>query len=124
MFIVPIGQLVEEKYGSGKLLVMMLVTTGVAGVLHAIFFSTGLRGASGIAFLVVVLSSFGNLQKKEIPITFFLILLLFFTKEIINIFTPDNISHFGHIIGGICGAIFGFLVRGKAQNEKWSGQKF
>lgn len=124
MFIVPIGQLVEERYGSKRLMMMAASTAAVTGVLNAFLFPTGLLGASGIVFMLIVLSSFSNFRKGEIPITFIFIILLFFVKEFINAFSPDNVSQFGHFIGGICGGIFGFTSKGRVQNEKWPEQKF
>jgi membrane associated rhomboid family serine protease len=38
-----------------------------------------------------------------------LIVVLFLAKEFINAFAEDNVSQFAHIIGGICGGLFGFL---------------
>ena len=42
------------------------------------------------------------------PVTFILILLLYLGQEVMNIFRQDNISQFGHIAGGLIGALFGF----------------
>ncbi|MBA7616491.1 hypothetical protein ES703_23787 [subsurface metagenome] len=64
--------------------------------------------------MLILLSSFTNIRAGEIPLTFILVVLLFLAKEIITAFTQDNISQFAHIIGGICGSIFGFLlIRGR-----------
>ena len=113
-FILLIGPVLEEKYRSGPLLVMFLVTALVTGILNILFFSTGLMGASGIVFMLILLSSFTNIRAGEIPLTFVLIVVLFLAKEFINALAEDNISQFGHIIGGICGSMFGFLfTKGK-----------
>ena len=108
-FILLIGPVLEEKYRSGPLLLMVLVTALVTGILNILFFSTGLMGASGIVFMLILLSSFTNIRSGEIPLTFVLIVLLFLAREFISVFVQDNISQFAHIIGGICGAAFGFL---------------
>jgi membrane associated rhomboid family serine protease len=108
-FILLIGPVLEEKYHSGPLLMMVLVTALVTGVLNIIFFSTGLMGASGIVFMLILLSSFTNIRSGEIPLTFVLIVVLFLAKEFINAFAQDDVSQFAHIIGGICGGLFGFL---------------
>ena len=111
-FILLIGPVLEEKYRSGALLVMLMVTALVTGILNIIFFSTGLMGASGIVFMLILLSSFTNIRSGEIPLTFILIVVLFLAKEFINAFAEDNISQFAHIIGGICGSLFGFVFTG------------
>ena len=108
-FILLIGPILEEKYGSAVILSMILVTGLITGVLNIIFFSTGLMGASGIVFMLILLSSFTNFRSGEIPLTFLLIFLLFFVKEITSAFLDDNISQCAHMVGGICGSIFGFL---------------
>jgi membrane associated rhomboid family serine protease len=108
-FILLIGPVLEEKHRSGALLVMLMMTALVTGILNIIFFSTGLMGASGIVFMLILLSSFTNIRSGEIPLTFVLIVVLFLAKEFINAFAEDNISQFAHIIGGICGSLFGFI---------------
>lgn len=109
-FILLIGPVLEEKHRSGPLLVMILVTALVTGVLNVLFFSTGLMGASGVVFMLILLSSFTNIRAGEIPLTFVLIVVLFLAREVIDAFGEDNISQFAHVIGGVCGSLFGFLV--------------
>ena len=108
-FILLIGPVLEEKYRSGPLLLMVLVTALVTGIMNILFFSTGLMGASGIVFMLILLSSFTNIRSGEIPLTFVLIVVLFLAKEFINALAEDDVSQFAHIIGGICGGLFGFL---------------
>jgi membrane associated rhomboid family serine protease len=108
-FILLIGPVLEEKHRSGALLAMLMMSALVTGILNIIFFSTGLMGASGIVFMLILLSSFTNIRSGEIPLTFVLIVVLFLAKEFINAFAEDNISQFAHIIGGICGSLFGFI---------------
>jgi membrane associated rhomboid family serine protease len=108
-FILLLGPVLEEKYGWRQLLIMIMLTALITGLLNALFFHDGLWGASGIVFMLVMLISFVNVQAGKIPITFILILLLFVGKEIYNSFQADNISQFAHIIGGLCGSMFGFI---------------
>ena len=59
--------------------------------------------------MLIVMSSFVNIEAGKIPITLVLIFIFYIVNEIIDgIFKKDNISHAGHIIGAICGCIFGF----------------
>ena len=110
LMILLIGPILEERYGSVRLLFMMFVTALVTGILNIFLFSTGLLGASGIVFMMILLASFTNFSKGEIPLTFILILALYIGSEIFAAFNnrDDNISQFGHIIGGLCGSFFGF----------------
>jgi membrane associated rhomboid family serine protease len=117
-FLLLLGPILEERYGSGLLLLFMLFTAFITGVLNVIFFSTGLLGASGIVFMCILLTSFTNVKKGEIPITFLLITLLFLGKEVYQAFQPNKISEFAHIIGGLCGGAFGFFFSGKKEAGK------
>jgi rhomboid protease GluP len=107
--ILLIGPILEEKYGSARLIRMMLITALVTGILNAIFFSTGLLGASGLAFMMILLVSFTNHKEGELPLTFVLVVVLFLAKEVVQAFSNDDISQFAHIMGGICGSLFGFF---------------
>jgi len=107
-FILLIGPMIEEKYGSRNILIMILFTALITAVVNLVFFSDGIVGASGIVFMLIILASFTNMRRGGIPITFILVMLLFVGKEVIDSFNPDHISQFAHILGGICGGIFGF----------------
>ena len=112
-FILLVGPIIEEKYGDMRTLFMMLVTALATGILNVVIFRSGLLGASGIVFMFILLVSFTNTKSNEIPITFILIALLFIGKEILQSLQNDQISQFAHIMGGICGSIFGFINRPK-----------
>lgn len=116
-FILLIGPIIEKKYGTKMLLLMIFTTAIVTAILHIIFFNTGLLGASGIVFMLIVLTSMVNIKNKELPLTFILVVLIFIGKEIMGSFNDDNISNFAHIMGGIVGATFGFLLAGKSNDS-------
>lgn len=111
--ILLVGPILEEKYGSRDLFVMMFVTALMTGILQLIFFESALLGASGIAFMLILLSSFTNSKAGYVPMTFIVVVALFLGREILNIFENNNISEFTHIIGGVLGAFFGFALEGK-----------
>jgi rhomboid protease GluP len=118
-FILLLGPILEERYGSGLILLLMLVTAFVTGILNRMFSSAGLLGASGIVFMLILLVSFTNVKKGEIPLTFVLILVLYLGQEFYRMFTePNQISEMAHIIGGACGGIFGFILGGKKTKGK------
>jgi membrane associated rhomboid family serine protease len=112
--ILLIGPILEEKYGSGALLFMMVATALVTGLLNVLLLDAGLYGASGIAFMMILLTSITNIRAGEIPLSFVLVLLLFMAKEVFAAFSSNNISEFAHIAGGICGAFFGFFFHSNA----------
>lgn len=113
LIILIVGPLIEEKYGSRMLLAIMIITAFATGILNTFLFGVSLVGASGIVFMLIVLSSFTDFSKREIPITFILITILFIAPEFASSFEKDNVSQFGHILGGIGGGIFGFLSKRK-----------
>jgi membrane associated rhomboid family serine protease len=108
-FILLIGPILEENYGSRSLLFMILITALVTGALNVIFFRTDLMGASGVVFMMILLASFTNFNRGEIPLTFILVLALYLGRELVNAFQSNNISEFAHIAGGFCGSLFGFF---------------
>lgn len=75
------------------------------------FPNTGLLGASGIVFMMIVMSSLSGMRDGCIPITLILVLILYLGGEVINgIKASDNISQLTHIIGGLCGAFLGMSM--------------
>ncbi|MCS7013578.1 MAG: rhomboid family intramembrane serine protease [Chloroherpetonaceae bacterium] len=120
-YILLIGPLLEEKYGSMAILVKILITAFVTGLLNTLFFSTGLLGASGVVFMLILLASFANIREGEIPLTFLIVAALYLGQEILNSFKPDHVSQFAHILGGIAGAVFGFS--GKFITQSISGSR-
>lgn len=107
-FILLLGPIMEEKYGSTNMLIMILATALITAIINISFFSTGLWGASGIVFMLIILVSFANVKDGEIPVSFILVVLLFIGKEILHSLQADQVSQFAHILGGVCGGFFGF----------------
>lgn len=112
-FILLLGPILEEKYGSQYLLQMILITAFITAVLNIILFNTGLLGASGIVFLFILLASFTTFKLGELPLTFVLVFLLFIGQEVFKSFQNDNVSQFAHILGGVSGSAFGFVFNKK-----------
>lgn len=111
LYILLIGPMLEEKYGSINLLIMILITAGVTGIINSLIGKYRLLGASGIVFMLIILSSLVNLKSGMIPITLILIFIFYIANEIFaGVFKKDNVSHLGHIIGAICGCIYGFYI--------------
>ncbi len=110
--ILLVGPMLEEKYGCKRLLIMIAFTAFITGLISVIFFPhVALLGASGAAFMMILLSSFANSKSGEIPLTLIIVAVLYLGTEIINgIFADDNISQMAHIIGGGCGCVFGWAI--------------
>lgn len=112
LLLLLVGPGVEEKYGHSTVFWCMLATAAVTGLVQFIFFpNTALLGASGIVFMLIVLNSFTEMKKGEIPITLILVVIFYLGGELISgLFSADNISQLTHIAGGILGLIFGFTI--------------
>ena len=119
-FILLLGPLMEERYGSPALALMMTITALVTGVLNACVIPSTLLGASGIAFMLIVLSSLSTIEKNVIPVSFILVLAIYITREFLHAGRMDNIATFAHIAGGLCGSLFGFMA---APKKKAAGKK-
>ena len=113
MLILVVGPPMEEKYGSSNLLWAIAMTAVISGLVQWLFFpSSALMGASGIVFMLIVMSSLSGMKDGYIPITLILVMVLYIGGEIVDGITlSDNVSQLTHVIGGICGAVMGMSMR-------------
>lgn len=115
VLILVLGPNLEDRFGSWNLLWAIVVTAVISGVVQFVFFpGTMLLGASGIVFMMILLSSFGGVRNGVIPITLILVAVCYLGGELWDaIFVDDNVSQLTHIIGGLCGTVIGFALSGK-----------
>lgn len=113
LLLLVIGPPLEEKYGSRLFLAGIVITALVTGLLQCILFpGSALLGASGIVFMLIMLSSLAGMRSGSLPLTLILVAVLYLGQQIYDImFVRDNVANFMHIAGGICGTTFGFAVR-------------
>ena len=116
-YLLLLGPMLEEKYGSKTLAGVVAVTALSTSLVNYILFpDVMLCGASGVVFAFILLSSFTSFKQGEIPLTFILVAVFFIGQQILEgIFVRDNISNLSHIVGGIIGGFLGywFNVRSK-----------
>lgn len=112
MYLLLIGPMLEEKYGSNTMLKVILATALTTGIIHCVLFETSsLCGASGIVFACIVLASFAPFREGELPLSFVAVSILFIGKEIYSVVAvADNISNLTHIVGGMVGGVFGYCL--------------
>lgn len=115
LLLLVVGPPLEERYGSSTLLIGIVMTAVVSGILQYIFFPhTALLGASGIVFMLIMLSSLSGMKEGKIPLTLIFVAILYLGREVYEmIFVQDRIANFMHIVGGACGTMFGFGVARK-----------
>lgn len=110
-----LGPILEDKYGSRTLLEAFGLVAVISGLVNIIFFpGTALLGASGLVFMMIILASASDLRRGEIPISMILVICIYLGSEIWTMITVhDNISQLTHIIGGVCGAVFGGMLNSR-----------
>lgn len=113
MYILILGPMLEEKYGSKTMIFVILAAAAVTGLSTVIFFpKIALTGASSIVFAFILLSSVTSSADGTIPLTFILVAVVYLGQQIFQgLFKADNVAHFAHIIGGIVGTAIGFALR-------------
>ena len=119
MYMLLLGPILEEKYGSRAIIEVMLVTAVVTGIFTWLFFpNIALCGASGIVFAFIMMTSFTGFREGEIPLTVILVAVIFIGQQVYEgLFLQDNISNMGHILGGIVGAAARYLLNKKSAKE-------
>lgn len=118
MLILLIGPILEERHGSITLLMMILFTALMTGLATLLFSSGFVMGASGIAFMMILLASLANVRGGEIPLTFLVVAVIYMGGEIVHSFNNDGISHMAHLVGGAVGAAFGFIGARRSRRTK------
>lgn len=114
-YILLLGPMLEEKYGSGRILQVILITAAVTGIVnYVLFWNVALCGASGVVFAFILLTSFTSFKNGEIPLTFILVAIVFIGQQVYEgLFLQDDISNLSHIIGGVIGAVVGYRLNKK-----------
>ena len=110
MFILLLGPILEEKYGHADIFFMILFTTIITGLVNVIFFSAGVQGASGIVFMMILLAPIVGKADGTVPFALIVVVVLYLGKEVMNALSNDNISQMAHIVGGVMGLVFGFMI--------------
>lgn len=114
-YILLLGPMLEEKYGSQKVLQVIAITAVVTGIINYVFFwDVALCGASGVCFAFILLASFTSFRDGEIPLTVILVAAIYLGQQIYDgIVVKDDISNMAHVFGGIVGGIIGFSLNKK-----------
>ncbi len=98
---------------------MILATALATGIAHLIFVpGYALLGASGVVFAFIMLSSFTCIKEGKIPLTFILVALLYIGQQVYEgLFVQSNISNLTHILGGLMGAVLGYVMHKNKMNR-------
>ena len=125
-FILLLGPTLEERYGSPIVALAIAVVALLTGVVNVCLLSATITGSSAVVLLMIILATVAFLDKKQMPLTFLFVLILYLAYEMYSavkgnsLFTKTfysflklNTSTFVDLVGGICGSLFGFLVAPK-----------
>ena len=112
MYILLLGPMLEEKYGSIDMAIIMFTTGLVTGLIYFFFVPHAmLLGASGVVFAMILLSSITTTKDGAIPVTLLLVAALYIGQQVwLAATTHDNVAYLGHIIGGAVGAGLGLAI--------------
>ena len=81
LYILLIGPMIEEKFGTKNLLLMMILTSLIIGIFNFIFSKKRILGASGIVYMLITLSSAVNIENGKIPLILLKISTINISKE-------------------------------------------
>ena len=120
MYILILGPMIEEKYGTGTTAFIIAATALAIGIINMVFFpEVMLLGASGIVFAFILISSITIREDNTIPITFILVAVLYIGVQVYQgLFVRDNVSQMAHIAGGAVGSALGFLLNRKKKKDQ------
>jgi len=125
MYILILGPMLEEKYGSASMVFLMLVTAFATGVLTFLFApGVAMCGASGIVFAMILLSSFTEFQEHTIPLTVILVAVLYTGQQIYSAVTVGgSVAYGAHIVGGLIGMLIGYAANKRKKPAAWGGRR-
>ena len=119
MYILLLGPMLEEKYGSAKIVAVIMTTALITGLINYFLFpGIALCGASGVVFAFILITSFTGFNEGEIPLTVILVAVIFIGQQVYEgIFLHDDVSNLSHIIGGLVGAVIGYNLNMKKKKK-------
>ncbi len=122
-YILLLGPILEERFGSFRLALMLCITALITGFINVTYYDSGLMGASGIVFMMITLISIVNIRRHEIPLTLILMAGLYLAREVVGLFSNDSVSQIAHISGGIIGICLGFVIPPKVSSHQSTTKK-
>lgn len=110
----------ERQQGWAEYLFCLATTSVLIGVAHLAFGAggTALIGSSGWVFMMILLTTFVGGQPGTIAVPTLIVAGLYAWQEIRAALNPDQVSHFAHLLGGVCGVAFGLLGSGDRQGRE------
>ena len=119
LLMLVIGPALEDKYKSKTLFWTIFATALITGIAQwALFPKTALMGASGIVFMMIIMSSLSGMKNGRIPITLIFVIVFYMGAELATgLTTTDDIAQFTHFIGGMCGGFIGSRLASRSSSQ-------
>ncbi len=110
-----LGPAMERQYGWKTFLTLIALTALVTGLTSVLLSPNALSlGASGVVFMLIILSASAGHEGGKVPLTLILVAFIYLGREMAEgLFQRDSISQLAHVAGGLCGVVFGLLIRKK-----------
>lgn len=114
-FLLLLGPVIEQRYGSVLFLLMTLLCALAAGVVNVCFLPQPLSGLSCVVWMLCILAAvFAASAEKSIQLPFLLFLLLFIGREIACSVIGGNFSCIPSAAGGFAGSVLHFASSPKS----------
>ena len=111
----------ERCFGSVRFIGAMgalIFLIGVTESLVLIFTQHTVIGASDLVFALILMTTFAQSRRGEIPITSILVAILWGVHELGGLITKDAIANSAHLAGAAWGFVWGLWLLPKEKEEK------
>jgi membrane associated rhomboid family serine protease len=106
------GPLLEDRYGSFRMLGVLVAASVAVGLAQCILDPEGaLIGASGTVFCLIMMTAMMASRSGAVPLTVVLVAVLYLGREVLGLLEDDGISQTAHILGGVLGVALGLVMR-------------
>ncbi len=107
--ILLLGPNIENAYGKGLTVLMLIIVAFITGVLSTVLVDTSVTGAQGIVCLFLILTILSYAKTKSICVSILFVCILY----LVSIFgyTPSSSisAKIVPMIGALCASVFGFI---------------
>lgn len=121
------GSILEERYGSLMLFLMIFIAALVSGVLTACAPVQPFSGSDSIVFMMIILLSLTALAKRTVQVSWLLAFIIFIAYKVyghtssgianLSALVQENLTLFINLAAGICGSLAGFLIAPKKSRK-------
>ncbi|MCR5699512.1 MAG: rhomboid family intramembrane serine protease [Treponemataceae bacterium] len=109
VFILLLFPKIESVFGKLFSSLLVLITVLFAGVICVCFSNSVIYGTSGIVCMLLILAIFISADKRQIPLSYILLAVIYFAREIVSIIDTNTIEVFCHFAGSLAGSLVGIL---------------